>query len=254
MTSRKPVLEEQQPVRPRSTGVTKSSMTGPSAKGEIRRSPSALQHNSPPLMMGDDEEGDKEAVIHDEDVEKLRVAPSPQMPSAAEVEEHRITHYPFRSWCKECIEGRALGERRGQNSHGPSERLVTTIGIDYFFMTGKGMMSRSELNGEYPENEQGEAKLEDDRSKGEIVKCVIVRDSMTKAIFAHVVPCKGLDEHLHVVKLVCADIEWMGHVKMILQSDGEPALTAFRDAVRERMSKTDGVSQIAVRASPVGSH
>ena len=90
---------------------------------------------SPPLMPNEDEVGGEDVVIRDEDVEKVRVAPSPQLPSAEEVEEHRLTHYPFRSWCRECIEGRALGERRGQGDHGLRGKLIPTIGIDYFFIT-----------------------------------------------------------------------------------------------------------------------
>ena len=58
-------------------------------------------------------EGAEEEIVSEEievEVEPLRIAPSPQKPSASEVEEHRITHIPCRSWCRECVEGRALGE------------------------------------------------------------------------------------------------------------------------------------------------
>jgi len=54
----------------------------------------------------DDEQEDSE------EVQASKIAPNPSLPSAAEVEEHRISHLPFRSWCKECIIGRALGEKR----------------------------------------------------------------------------------------------------------------------------------------------
>jgi len=45
-----------------------------------------------------------------EEAEPLVVAPSPNMPDPATVEEHRITHIPFRCWCKWCMMGRGLGE------------------------------------------------------------------------------------------------------------------------------------------------
>ena len=35
--------------------------------------------------------------IQDEDVEPLKIAPSPIQPSQADVEEHRLTHVPYRS-------------------------------------------------------------------------------------------------------------------------------------------------------------
>ena len=42
---------------------------------------------------GEDEDG---VVEISEEVEPTETAPSPTMPSAAEAEEHRVTHYPFR--------------------------------------------------------------------------------------------------------------------------------------------------------------
>ncbi len=94
------------------------------------------------------EEGGEDIIIRDEDVEKIRVAPSPKLPSAEEVEEHRIAHYPFRDWCRECIEGRALGERRGQADHGHSGKLIPTVGIDYFFITKMGLKTRQDIVGD----------------------------------------------------------------------------------------------------------
>ena len=47
----------------------------------------------PRLEEPDDKEIDEQ---EGEEVEPLRKAPSPTMPSAAEVEEHRITHVPCR--------------------------------------------------------------------------------------------------------------------------------------------------------------
>ena len=38
-----------------------------------------------------------------EDVEPVKYAVDPGMLTAAQVEEHRKTHMPFRSWCKWCV-------------------------------------------------------------------------------------------------------------------------------------------------------
>ena len=32
---------------------------------------------------------------------------APRLPSAREIEEHNLTHCPFRSWCPHCIKGQA---------------------------------------------------------------------------------------------------------------------------------------------------
>ena len=62
------------------------------------------------------------------------------------------------------------------------------------------------------------------RREGKVVKNIIVRCAATKLIFAHQVPVKGVDEDRHVVKLVCEDLGWMGHAKIILKCDNEPAI------------------------------
>ena len=62
--------------------------------------------DSPPINGDEDEVADDQ---EEEEVEPLRKATSPMMPSAAEVEEHRLTHVPYRCWCPECCMGRGLG-------------------------------------------------------------------------------------------------------------------------------------------------
>ena len=47
------------------------------------------------------------------------------------------------------------------------------------------------------------------------------------AVFAHVVPCKGVVEEGLVVDIVVRDIEWLGHTRFILKADNEPAVQAF---------------------------
>ena len=56
-----------------------------------------------PNIDGEDEEPD---------VEETKVAEDPQLPTEAEVEEHRARgHVPFRRWCIFCMRGRGLGEQ-----------------------------------------------------------------------------------------------------------------------------------------------
>ena len=54
----------------------------------------------------DEEKGD------DEDIEPLKLKKDVYSPTITERENHRITHYPYRAWCRECVEGHALGEHR----------------------------------------------------------------------------------------------------------------------------------------------
>jgi len=47
--------------------------------------------------------------LEDENAPKRRILRDPGEPTAAEWEEHRIDHYPFRSWCPFCVMGRGTG-------------------------------------------------------------------------------------------------------------------------------------------------
>ena len=52
--------------------------------------------------------------------------PDPKMPSPEEIATHRIDHLPYRSWCKWCIMGRALGEQH-QSSEEASSGLAVVL-------------------------------------------------------------------------------------------------------------------------------
>jgi len=63
------------------------------------------------------DEGGEQAKIKDEEViceevEPMRRAPRPYQPTRQEQEDHNETHYPYRSWCKYCREGKSTGEQR----------------------------------------------------------------------------------------------------------------------------------------------
>jgi hypothetical protein len=71
---------------------------------------------------------------------------------------------------------------------------------------------------------EDDEEFETARREGKVVKCILVMCSSSKLIFVHVVPCKGVDEDGHVVKLVCDNLAWMGHTRIILKCDNEPAV------------------------------
>ena len=113
----------------------------------------------------------------EEDVEPKRFAPSPTLPSAAEIDEHRICHFPFRSWCPHCVAGRALGERRDIGPLGweRGRHMIPVIRLDYFYNTSGGLKLKKDLRDlGYITDEAIHAA----RSKGEIVKCLIVREPL----------------------------------------------------------------------------
>ena len=57
--------------------------------------------------------------------------PTPYKPSQAEVDEHNLTHLPFRSWCRHCIRGRAKETSHLQQAG--EERTVPEFHMDFCF-------------------------------------------------------------------------------------------------------------------------
>jgi len=186
----------------------------------------------------------------EEETQPTKIAPSPQLPSAEEVEEHRISHLPFRNWCRECVEGKALGEHRGARPGG--ESMVPVVGVDYFYLTLNGMFHRSEL-ADFPQTEEGETALKEARVQATVVCCILMRCSRTKNIFAHVLPHKGVDENGYIVKLLVKDLRWLGHTRLIVKADNEPALQKLVKLALRELNVTaadDGLEQAGQEQSP----
>ena len=77
----------------------------------------------------------------EEDCAPVRLAPDPGAPTAEEVESHRTTHLPYRSWCEDCVMGRGSGE---QHRSGPASR-IPVVACDYLIVTGRGIFQREEM-------------------------------------------------------------------------------------------------------------
>ena len=48
---------------------------------------------------------EEDEAIDAEDVQPVKGLYTPEMPSRAVIEQHRVDHWPYRSWCDECNEG-----------------------------------------------------------------------------------------------------------------------------------------------------
>ena len=143
----------------------------------------------------------------EEDCGPKRVAPDPGMPTQSEIDDHNVDHLPFRSWCVPCVEGKATGE---QHRCGGPVGQVSRFAFEDIFITKDKIVPRDELT------EQDEKKV--------LMKILVAKDSKSRAIFAHVVRRKGVDEEGYAVKRLAEDIEWLGYTRIILKSDGEPAI------------------------------
>ena len=81
-----------------------------------------------------------ETEVGDNSEDEGRRAPrkvaEPRMPTHAEIQEHNITHLPYRSWCIHCVRGR--GEQAGhRRQEARPENAFPEVHMDYCFMGRK---------------------------------------------------------------------------------------------------------------------
>ena len=88
------------------------------------------------------------------------VAPDPGKPTQAEIDEHRIDHAQYRSWCGHCVRGRGRGQPH--KSSDSSKNVVPIFVFDHLFICKKesdnDILSREEYMS-VPESEQDEVAM-----------------------------------------------------------------------------------------------
>ena len=140
----------------------------------------------------------------EEECEPVRIAPDPGAPTKEEVEKHRSEgHCPYRCWCEWCVQGRGVGEH---HKTGP-EGAIPVISFDYLVVTRKGVFLKGAVE---------ESKV--------VLKILVVKDSQSKFIGAHVVSTKGAGADRYAVEKLRGDIAWLGYTKVTLKSDNEAAI------------------------------
>ena len=117
-------------------------------------------------------------------------AKAPREPTAAEREEHELTHLPYRAWCRHCVRGRRKSEAH-RELDAESQHTVPHVSIDYCFLG------------------QDESKC---------MPVLVQRDRKTRFTFSEVVPVKGTG-HPYCVKQTVANLVTLGHPKLLLKCD-----------------------------------
>ena len=176
-----------------------------------------------------DQESDDE-----QDCGPKRTVPDPGAPTQSEIDEHNIDHLPYRSWCECCVKGRASGEPHKRIA---VESKIPIVAFDYMFILKEKIAMRHELTEEELANVQ--------------VKVLVVKDTLSRSIFAHVVKRKGVEEDGYSVKRLTEDIAWLGYTKVILKSDGERAIVRLlKEALRTIKTEVSGMEQAGYEHPP----
>ena len=105
----------------------------------------------------------------------------PIRPTVKEVEEHNLTHLPFRNWCIFCVKGKAKDDPDRRKIKQDEEQDIPIVSVDYMFMESReARMRRKEINKRRAQNE------EEEEDKG--MPILVLKDSRTKVALARVVP------------------------------------------------------------------
>ena len=91
-----------------------------------------------------DDDQEREGVVAQG--ERTRPLPQPRLPSRREVQEHELTHIPYRSWCVHCVRGAGSSDahrRRTRQGEEKREQHMTTWSIDYRVLRWIGYFSIS---------------------------------------------------------------------------------------------------------------
>ena len=146
---------------------------------------------------------------------------SPVKPTERMVEDHNVSHIPFRSWCAHCVRGQA--KSIGHVRHNKQEEQIPTVCMDYGFLGSEGDGGSDH---EHP------------------VLVMVDRASKMKGSFP--VPCKGI-AHPYPAKIVTTFLNKLGYTKVILKSDQEPSIVALGRAVKAQWE-----GEIMLEYSPKG--
>ena len=151
---------------------------------------------------------------------KLRVVGKP--PSQRELDEHSVTHIPYRNWCRHCVSGRGQSDhhRKQLDRH---EQEVPVVSIDYAFLAESSTKSSQE----------------------HLQPVIVLKDRKSGTVKAHMVEEKGVN--VFAVKRLVQDVALLGYKRIVFKSDNEPAILALKHAV-----KNECPIEIVMEESPVG--
>ena len=148
------------------------------------------------------------------EVQPARPGSVPVLPSEAEVEQHELTHLPFRNWCRHRV--RAKGKESPHHESSPGG--VSKFATDNMFICEDGTP----------------------------ITILAGYDGLTKAFFANVVPWKGTS-HGYAERALAHNVLSTGPQKVILPSDQEPSIIDVK-----HKAGTHVPTEIVSEQSPVG--
>ena len=178
-------------------------------------------------------------------------------PTPDERDRHYRTHLPYRAWCPVCVQSKAREDPHYKLTAEERQLGLPEVAMDYAEVkeytspnnadTGPLQLEDGDNGEETKDNvedngEEAKEDVEDDEDEDESNnkddkkrrcherKLIIGRDKWTKTTFAHIVKCKGLGDE-RVARKVTRSIDEVGHTRMTLKTDGEPATIDLQEEI-----------------------
>ena len=148
----------------------------------------------------------------------------PMRPSQAEVDEHELTHLPYRNWCRHCVRGR--GKESPHRKQEGQEATMPEVHWDFMF-------------------------LGEENDPGNTMTALVGKERLTKMSMSTVVPNKSTGEF--VCKRAMAFLSEIGCKTgdITMKSDQEPAMLAILNDMA-KLRSIEGGGRFVLEHSPVG--
>ena len=147
----------------------------------------------------------------------------PKRPRQDEVDEHNITHLPYRNWCRHCVRGRGK-----EAAHKKGDQII-----------------------EMPEVHMDFAFMGEENEPGQTMPVLVVKERGTKMGMSSAVPSKSTG--CFIAKRVLAFLKEIGCESggLTVKSDQEAAVKAIVEEIG-RLRAAGGGGRYVVENSPVG--
>ena len=187
----------------------------------------------------DDEGGGEEELVMEEEQEEqpnnqedsapkesaqAKVIRDPGLPTKQEIDEHNITHCPFRAWCPHCVAGKAKEDPHWRVAQEIKETGVPVVSSDYCFVGQDG--------------EEGNAVI------------LVTRDHRSRFTFSHQCPSKSCAGDHWRVKRTEEDIQLLGYSTITYRVDNEPAILELQEKVRDLRTMRNGAQTLVDNTPP----
>ncbi len=140
-----------------------------------------------------------------------KAARSPRRPSPKEVEDHELTHCPYRAWCDHCVRGQAKDDAHMTIKGDLAESSVVRVVMDYCFLK-EGVTEKATAH-------------EDSTTAKTSMTVVVMMETLCHSLWAYAVESKGAGE-VWMTEQIVEDIETVGlaNERIIVKADQEPAI------------------------------